>query len=76
MIIVRTAVLRFDDGTTQRLNSARTEASDRLPVAMPVKVHIKRMTVVDADIGKVSGPSSTHIDAGEDAYHSKVHNCL
>jgi hypothetical protein len=62
-------MLRFDDGTSQRLTSARTEASDRLLVARPVKVHIKRMTVVDADIGKVSGASSTHTDAGEDAYH-------
>ena len=32
LIIVRTVMLRFDDGTSQRLTSARTEASDRLPV--------------------------------------------
>lgn len=69
-------MLRFDDGTSQRLTSARTESSDRLPVARPVKAHIKRMTVVDANIEKASGASSTHTDAGEDVYHSEVHNCL
>ena len=69
-------MLRFDDGTSQGLTSARTEASDRLPIARPVKVRSKPMTVVDAHIGKASGDSSTHTDAGEDAYHSKVHNCL
>jgi hypothetical protein len=58
LIIVRTAMLRFDHGTGQGLFT-RTGTYDRLPTAKPMKVHIDRMTVIDSDVGKVLA----HVDA-------------
>ncbi|OAX31372.1 hypothetical protein K503DRAFT_727879 [Rhizopogon vinicolor AM-OR11-026] len=67
LLIVRTAMLRFDDGTRQGLfTSTLARISDCPPtVTTPVTVHINRMMVVDSEVGKASEDSSGRIDAKE-----------
>ncbi|OJA12826.1 hypothetical protein AZE42_04237 [Rhizopogon vesiculosus] len=71
LIIIRTAMLRLDDGTSQGLY-ARTKTSDRLPVVRPAKVHIDHMTVTDTEVGKASAVSSAPTDVEVVTYHSTV----
>jgi hypothetical protein len=61
MIIVRTAMLRFKDRTSQGLVTY-SGASDRLPISRTMKVHIDRVRVVDTDVdvGTASRVSSAH----------------
>jgi len=69
LIIVRMAMLRFNDRTGQSLFK-RTGIADRLPIARHMMVHIDRMQVLDSDITKTPECSSTHVDV-EGGYNSK-----
>ncbi|OAX36780.1 hypothetical protein K503DRAFT_694469 [Rhizopogon vinicolor AM-OR11-026] len=61
MIIVRTAMLRFNDRTSQGLIT-HSGTSDRLPISRTMKVHIDHVRVVntDVDVGTTSRVSSAH----------------
>ncbi|KAJ8595455.1 hypothetical protein M405DRAFT_355988 [Rhizopogon salebrosus TDB-379] len=74
LIIVRTAMLRFNSGNSQ-VQFTRTGTSNRLPAAGVMKVHVDCVTVLDPDIGEASEISSAHVNARDCAYKSRVQNC-